>query len=317
MRRLADCFLVASGLAWTAMSVACGGDSFTTGPGPDRDGAAESSPAAGDGSTGPSTDAAGSLEASSEASSEAGVDAGSRPDADAGAPGDASMQDGGCPAGRGPAMVRVDGFCIDETEVTTAQYNEFLLAGPALTGQPAECSWNTSYLPGNGWVFTPAEATLPIANVNWCDAHAFCKWAGKRLCGKLGGGSADFSQFASSDNEHYLACSNVATRVYPYGNAFDPTACNGPERDAGQALPVGSLAGCQGGVAGLFDMSGNVEEWQDACDNTSGASDMCLDGTGAFNFGDPPGGTRCDFSDSDSRNAQFDDVGIRCCATAH
>ncbi len=315
MRRLASCLLVAPWLALTAMGAACGGDSFTAESGADRDGAAEASLMAGDGSTGPSTDGASGLEASSEAA----VDAGPRPDADAhadaGAPGDASGQNTGCPAGRGPAMVLVDGFCIDATEVTSAQYNAFLLSGPSLTGQPAECSWNTSYLPGNGWVFAAAQGTWPIANVNWCDALAFCKWAGKRLCGKLGGGSADFSQFAASDNEHYLACSDISTRVYPYGNAFDPTACNGPERDAGHVLPVGSLAGCQGGVPGLFDMSGNVEEWQDACNGNAGAGDMCLDGTGAFNFGDPPDGTRCDFSDSDSRNAQYDDVGIRCCAT--
>jgi sulfatase modifying factor 1 len=212
-------------------------------------------------------------------------------------------------------MIRVDAFCIDSTEVTSAQYNEFLLAGPSLSGQPSECSWNGTYLPGSGWTFSPSQGTLPIANVDWCDAYAFCKWAGKRLCGKVGGGAADFSQFASPENEHYVACSNNATRIYPYGNTFNSAACNGVEADAGHVVPVGSLSACQGGVAGLFDMSGNVEEWQDACDANSGSNDSCLDGTGAFDYGGPPAGTRCDFADSDSRSAQFPDVGIRCCAT--
>jgi len=106
-------------------------------------------------------------------------------DAEAGAPrGDGAQPDGNstahrCPSGHGPVMVRVGTFCIDSTEVTSEQYNDFLLAGPAaLAPQPAECSWNVSYLPGGGWVFDPSQPTLPIANVDWCDAYAFCRWAG-------------------------------------------------------------------------------------------------------------------------------------------
>ena len=30
----------------------------------------------------------------------------------------------------GPAMVAVPGYCIDSTEVTIAQYNQFVTAGP-------------------------------------------------------------------------------------------------------------------------------------------------------------------------------------------
>jgi hypothetical protein len=63
-------------------------------------------------------------------------------------------------------------------------------------------------------------------------------------------------------------------------------------------------------------MSGNVEEWQNACGGDAGAADPCLDGTGSFNYGMPPNGTRCDFHDSDSRNSLLADIGIRCCATA-
>jgi sulfatase modifying factor 1 len=308
MRLAASVVLVGGALAATVAWAACGGDAFTTGPAADRDGA---TPSAGEASAAPSTDA----DAGVEAGLDRTVDSGSEPDVAVKVPSDASMPGGGCPAGRGPAMLLVDGFCVDATEATSAQYNDFLLAGAALSVQPTECSWNASYLPGNGWTFVSSQGTLPIASVNWCDAYAFCKWAGKRLCGKVGGGPADFSDFSGNDNEHYVACSNGSTRLYPYGNAFDPTACNGPEHDAGSVLPVGSLTGCQGGVAGLFDMSGNVEEWQDACDGNSGPSDHCLDGTGAFDYGAGPGGTRCDFADNDLRNGEYPDVGIRCCAT--
>jgi sulfatase modifying factor 1 len=300
-RSLVLALLVAPGVS----SAGCGGEGFTTAPEADHDAAADAStPSTGDASTQPATGG----------DAEAGVEAGSPLDAHPDAS-EASVAPTGCPTGRGPVMVAVGSFCIDGTEVTSAQYNDFLLTGPPATGQPSVCSWNTSYLPGNGWTFSPAEGTLPIANVNWCDAYAFCKWAGKRLCGKVGGGAADFSSFASPDNEHYVACSNNSTRVYPYGNTFSSTACNGVERDAGHVVAVGSLSGCQGGVPGLFDMSGNVEEWQDSCDGNSGPNDACLDGSGAFDFGNPPDGTRCDFADSDARNGQLPDVGIRCCAS--
>jgi formylglycine-generating enzyme required for sulfatase activity len=304
MRRVASGILVACGLAVVALSTACGGEEFTTALAADGAATTESSrPPAGEASAG------------SDATADGGVDPGSPPDAGPRPPEDATTPANGCPAGRGAAMVLVDSICIDSTEARNDEYNDFLLAGPPLAGQPAACSWNASYLPGNGWTFAASQARLPIAYVNWCDAYAFCSWAGKRLCGKVGGGSANFSQFASKDNEHYLACSNAATRIYPYGNAFDPAACNDIAHDAGHVLPVGSLPACQGGVPGLFDMSGNVEEWQDACSADSGPKDSCLDGTGAFDFGDEPGGTRCDFADYDVRSGQFPDVGIRCCAT--
>jgi formylglycine-generating enzyme required for sulfatase activity len=247
------------------------------------------------------------------------ADTGSPPDADVGIPNEAEASPpSGCPTGHGPTMVVVSTFCIDSTEVTSAQYNDFLLTTPSVSGQPTpECSWNSSYLPGNGWSFDSTQGTLPIASVDWCDAYAFCKWAGKRLCGKVGGGAADFSKFAGTENEHYMACSSGSNRIYPYGNTFMSTACNGAvDQQVGHAVPVASLLTCQGGVQGLFDMSGNVEEWQDACSGNSGADDQCLNGTGAFDYTSPASAsTRCDFADSDTRNGQFSDVGFRCCAT--
>jgi formylglycine-generating enzyme len=311
MRSVASGILVAAGAVVAATWLGCGGEAFTTAPPAGADSSADDST-----TPGRQVDEASTPEPIPDARAPEGgtvvpVAVDGAPDL----PKEASAPPTGCPTGHGPDMVVVAGFCIDSTEVTSAQYDDFLLAGAPLGQQPSACAFNSSYLPGNDWTFSHSEALLPIANVNWCQAFAFCMWAGKHLCGKLGGGSADFSNFTSADNEHYLACSNASTRVYPYGNAFQASACNGPELDAGTVLPVGSLSGCQGGVAGLFDMSGNVEEWQDACDGNTGASDNCLNGNGAYDFGDPPDGTRCDFADSDQRGGQFPDVGFRCCAT--
>ena len=72
-----------------------------------------------------------------------------------------------------------------------------------------------------------AKDTFPVISVNWCDAYAYCKWAGKALCGKIGGGPnlpAD-ANYAPAD-AWYNACSEGGTRAYPYGATYDAAACN-------------------------------------------------------------------------------------------
>ncbi len=225
--------------------------------------------------------------------------------------------DGGCPATHGgPTLVNVGPFCIDGTETTNAQYEAFLATSPSLSLQPASvCAWNTSYVPAGVWPVLAPNATHPVVNVNWCQAYAFCKWAGKRLCGAVDGGSADFNEFASVNNEHYYACSAAGAHLYPYGSNYEPHACNDPEADAGGTVAVGSLGGCQGGFPHLYDLVGNVEEWQDSCSGTLGATDDCLDGAGAFNYPSVTSGPpACASADSDARSSQYSDLGIRCCA---
>lgn len=232
-----------------------------------------------------------------------------------------------CPSAKGPAMVNVANlFCIDRTEVTIAQYDQFVAAGkpPGSLGEPMPaCGFNKSYAPG-GQNYDPGlPMSYPVTYVNWCDAFAFCAWAGKRLCGAVGGGAdggaTTAAAFATLQNEHYFACSAGGARPYPYGSTYSTTACNGNmNHDMGMPaaeLPAGVLATCQGGFSGLFDMVGNVEEWQNGCiasgDAGAGPGDSCLHGTGSFDHGM----AACGYVDQDDRNYQYEDVGIRCCAS--
>jgi hypothetical protein len=71
-----------------------------------------------------------------------------------------------------------------------------------------------------------------------------------------------------------------------------------------------------GGYEGLFDMSGNVEEWEDSCDpggspDGSPAWDYCMARGGQFGDGDQWVG--CDGLPNRMRNEQFSAIGIRCC----
>ncbi|MCC6217597.1 MAG: hypothetical protein IT376_22250, partial [Polyangiaceae bacterium] len=75
-----------------------------------------------------------------------------RPEGTAG--GAARPEDLACPEGLpGAELVRVqtnDGvvFCMDQREVTWAEYDAFLAAKQGDTsGQPPECGWNTGYAP--------------------------------------------------------------------------------------------------------------------------------------------------------------------------
>jgi formylglycine-generating enzyme required for sulfatase activity len=247
-----------------------------------------------------------------------GMDADAEPPADALAGEDVGAPDGGCPVGApGPAMVRVGTFCIDSTEVTVGQYKAFLAAAGTTPGtQPATCNWNTSNVP-QGWTAT-GNLAQALQGVNWCQAYLYCAWAGKRLCGNPDGGSADpRTPDVPGASQWFQACSHDGDgqHAYPYGNSYDPSSCNGADYEAGAALP--SVASCQGGYPGLFDMSGNVMEWEDSCttgSDPSGMSDMCNIRGGAF--WSPANGLGCARHYTDQRNDQglMNDLGVRCCS---
>jgi formylglycine-generating enzyme required for sulfatase activity len=227
---------------------------------------------------------------------------------DAAAAGDASR----CPGEAGPSMVDIGRFCIDSTEVTVGQYRAFLYDNPSLGLQPAFCDWN-SYTP-DPWPQAPDA--LPVSGVTWCDAYAYCAWAGKRLCGAIDGGAVAFTDQAQTDpndDQWYRACSHGAN-PYPYGDTYDASACNGPERDAGGPLPAASFPACQGGYPGLFDMVGNVAEWEDSCRTTdAGRDDTCAVRGGSFAS---PSGVeqQCGFLGIVAARDFTGDFGIRCCA---
>jgi formylglycine-generating enzyme required for sulfatase activity len=229
---------------------------------------------------------------------------------------------GGCPQGQGPDMVQVPvpsgggTFCIDSTEVRVRDYEAFVLNPPPVSSQDPGCLWNTDFTPS----FQDTNLDNPVTNVNWCDAIAFCKWAGKRLCGRIGGGSNPQGQFADpTTSQWYAACSAGGTLAYPYGNTPEDNACNTWQTDAGDTnlVSVKSFAGCVGGYPGIFDMSGNAAEWEDSC-----AQGQCFTRGGSFvetpeNVGCAgyvSGGGPPSPPDTSAMDGGSDLVGFRCCS---
>ncbi|WP_159397906.1 formylglycine-generating enzyme family protein [Sorangium cellulosum] len=175
-----------------------------------------------------------------------------------------------CPASMVIAPVTGGGsYCIDAYEVTKQEYDRFVMANPVLAGLPSRCAGNT-YPPTSGWPYT--EGRVPVTYVDWCDAYTYCAYVGKHLCGKIGGGGS--ATAASSDHresEWFNACSGQGVNDYPYGHEHAPSMCQDITADGislkpGPPTPLPPVPVCEGGVSNLYNMSGNVAEWENSCD---------------------------------------------------
>lgn len=256
-----------------------------------------------------------------------------------------------CPALAGEKMIAVDAptgaYCIDATEVTRAAFAQFIhevTTDDYAALMPQACTPLTSPKPSAGCDPYPSldledtfHASFPVSCVDWCDAYAYCRWAGKRLCGALGGGSVPPSQYdnPASGSEWTWACaSGQQDSVYPYGDSYSPKRCNGwdfKEGNYGSAdvnicfkdpgvctTAAGAMSQCRT-PTGIYDQSGNVWEWEDACNDGVG---LCRTRGGGFDEVSLEPALRCDSAYSDSGVIGFDRrgrhaaIGFRCCADA-
>lgn len=207
-------------------------------------------------------------------------------------------------------MVDVDGFMMDATEVTQGQYAGFLAANVAPEMQGLACAWNSDFTP-EVWPPIKDDPLLPVVNVDWCDAQAYCTWAKKRLCGKIGGGTVAIADVVNpTKSQWYRACSGGIDNIYPYSGAYKAEACNGMDAGKGGAVQVGSMPQCEGSVLGLFDLSGNVFEWVDSCESTEPGA-QCLRRGGSF-FSDAVT-LQCNLKSVRPRSDRDTYVGFRCC----
>jgi formylglycine-generating enzyme required for sulfatase activity len=236
---------------------------------------------------------------------------------------------------------------IDRTEVTVENYQEWLafLGGRApdwaALGGEGQCTWK------QGGPSNPAgdasdecrrgieaqterheegafEPKKPIRCVDWCDARAYCAWAGKRLC--FGVNNSGVLLPRGKPPEWDRACSVGSTREYPYGTAYDHAACNVDQTHEGCVAANGGntlcgptavdqLPRCKASASAPSDLSGNVQEWVDVC--ASGGSDG-----GADALCNRRGGSYLDIASSaaciaispTSRRDRDPTTGFRCCA---
>jgi formylglycine-generating enzyme required for sulfatase activity len=225
----------------------------------------------------------------------------------------------------GPDMVKIDSdfgsYCIDTTEVTVADFNAYVLDAGSWPGAPGGCAAVGDLCDDEAGIGAirpplvdslPADQTFPIGHVIWCDAWAYCHWAGKRMCGAIGDGGP-VQGHPPQETEWYFACTNgKANTPYPYGTTYDPTACNS-EGDG--SVPVRSMPRCHGMAPPfdqIYDMVGNVTEFvlddenANLCDGVGPMGGGWDNGNLASCAGGYSGFNGCCFA--------FDTSGFRCCA---
>jgi uncharacterized protein (DUF885 family)/formylglycine-generating enzyme required for sulfatase activity len=152
----------------------------------------------------------------------------------------------------GPHAVTLDGFWIDQTEVTNAQYAAFLndqgnQVEEGFTWMEVEQMENAQveYVDG---MFRPeaGKANHPVVEVSWNGSHAYCQWVGGRL---------------PTEAEWEYAARGPENAVYPWGNE-NPTCEISQFGGCGDySVPVGSLSDEGASWVGAKDMAGNVWEW--------------------------------------------------------
>ncbi len=181
--------------------------------------------------------------------------------------------------------VDVAAFRIDRTEVTNAQFAEFLNALPVKpSGEAPGGNVGPRHLPpeshalflefsrrpspytiidlddeealigvsGGRFVPNPGFEDHPVTETTWAGALAYCRWRGARL---------------PTEAEWEAAARGREGRTFPWGEAMPTTERAVINRRSGDTLPVGSRP--RGATPeGLLDMSGSLLEWTSTLDRS-------------------------------------------------
>ena len=161
-------------------------------------------------------------------------------------------------------VVRLDGFRIDQYEVTNQDFQKFIDANPQVRTAAEEHGysyvWNDNIrrykkMDGADWRHPGGPGTsiadymnYPVVHVAWADAQAYCEWVGKRL---------------PTEAEWERAARGTQGLLFPWGNEWnreDESRGNYVHDEFAPLLKeVGSFPN---GVSpdGVHDMLGNVSE---------------------------------------------------------
>jgi formylglycine-generating enzyme required for sulfatase activity len=125
-------------------------------------------------------------------------------------------------------------FFIDRYPVTQAEFKKFVEA----TGHRDPANWKDHTYP-------EGKADHPVVEVNWDDAAAYAKWAGKRL---------------PLNEEWEKAARGTDGRTWPWGDEWDIKKVN---ILSDGTTPVGKYSPAGDSPYDAADMAGNVWEWID------------------------------------------------------
>lgn len=145
-----------------------------------------------------------------------------------------------------PHQVTLSSFYIDRYETTNKDFREFLMENP---------KWNKNNIPSNyhngnylvHWndnSYPEGSDNIPIYNISWFAAYAFCKWRGGRL--------------PTEAEWEYAAGVAGQNHPYPWGDKHPDSAMANFNNQHGKAIEVGSYTP---NSLGIYDLAGNVWEF--------------------------------------------------------
>lgn len=135
---------------------------------------------------------------------------------------------------------KMTSYKISSRCVTNMDYYTFIHE----TGGQWPIHWQSTWLKTHGYPFPCRLASLPVVNITWSNAKAYCRWSGTRL--------PDWRQWE-------LAASGSERRLYPWGSEYKPGYCNSIESERGSLVsadeyPSGNTPD------GVQQLSGNIWE---------------------------------------------------------
>jgi hypothetical protein len=162
---------------------------------------------------------------------------------------------------------KLETFDIDPTEVTIAQYAEFLAAvGSSTEYDHPDQAYNKGHsnprwielysAAASGRDFQGLHVTVnyPAVFVDWYDAYAYAQWKGRRL---------------PTEEEWEKAARGGDGRRFPWGADQKKGAANIYEGDASKKWSEPATFPLDRSAYGVFDMAGNVSEWTASIDPQS------------------------------------------------
>ena len=138
-------------------------------------------------------------------------------------------------------QVSIDAFWIDQVEVTNGMYNLCVQADACQPPKETRSDNRDNYF-GN-----PEFQDYPVVFVTWDDADTYCQWAERRL--------------PTEAEWEYAARSGSKQETWA-GTSKEDELGNYAVYRADKTAEVGSK---QPNTFGLYDLSGNVDEWVEDC----------------------------------------------------
>ncbi len=138
-------------------------------------------------------------------------------------------------------QVTVSNFAMDKTEVTNAEYAQFVKE----SGHTPPEQWGSVKPP-------VGQELLPVSNISYDDAIAFAAWRSKR--------DGVTYRLPTEEEWEYAARNGDRDNLYPWGNAWAAGRAATAETGVNKEQPVGTYP--QGANRwGVQDLIGNVWEW--------------------------------------------------------